>query len=358
MRKLILDMSQALINRTAMYTISFDTFETLRDSCSKLQLFGETVPLEADLSEFGDKAGRLYRLLDDIGEGYKPPYHAPISDALRTLYLDPLYTMLAPLNHDDAVMLLDLSPATNPEWHGTAVARAYRFAFELIARERPLVLAISENTAECFRTNYGFPADRIKVIPLYLPRHHTKQAVPTYAVAPYILFVGSLEARKNLLGAIEIFRLSGLAARGYEFLVVGGRGHGADQVESLAARTPGVRLAGFVTNDQLASLYAGAAAFLYPSYLEGFGVPLLEALAAGLPCVASFTGAIPEVGGDAVRYADPDDHAGFATALVEAVALNSEDRDAVARRGKARVESNFRFSHYQSALRAALEIKG
>jgi glycosyltransferase involved in cell wall biosynthesis len=216
------------------------------------------------------------------------------------------------------------------------------------------VLAISRNTAECFRVNYGFPADRIEVVPLYLPRHFETEFVPTYAVAPYVLCVGSLEERKNLLGAIDIFRLSRLAESGYELLVVGARGQGAEKVEARAAATPGVRLAGFISNDQLASLYAGASAFLYPSYLEGFGVPLLEALHAGLPCIASCTGAAPEIGGDMVQYADPDDHVGFALHLIKAVQLDPEARRHGAARGRERVDKTFRFTHYQTAMRAAV----
>jgi glycosyltransferase involved in cell wall biosynthesis len=357
MPDLILDMSQAVINRTAMFTISMDTLETLRGCCAGLQLFGQRVALDTPLSTRRDDARRLYDMLGHISEGRLPSVRSPSNDAVRTLYLDPLYTLLGALGSNDIVMLLDMSPVTTPAWHSPAAARAYRLAFELIAQAQPRVLAISFNTAECLRANYGFPSERIAVVPLYLPRHLEAEVVPTYPVAPYVLFVGSLEERKNLVGAIHIFRLSGLAARGYELLVVGGRGQGAEAIEALASTTLGVRLAGFVTNEQLASLYAGAAAFLYPSYLEGFGVPLVEALYAGLPCVVSYTGAIPEIGGDVVRYADPDDHKAFAAHLNQLVLLDPASRQDIAARGRARVAKNFRFHHYQAALRAAIGLE-
>ena len=354
MRDLVLDVSQAVLNRTAMFTISMDTLETLRDTCAGLQVFGRRIALDVPLSTCRNDARRLYDMLDRINQGEQPSPVHPLVTAVRTLYLDPLYTLLAPLGRNDIVMLLDLSPITTPAWHAPAVSRAYRFAFEHITQAQPRILAISRNTAECFRTNYGY-SNPIEVVPLYLPRHFEVEATPTYAVAPYVLCVGSLEERKNLVGAINIFRLSRLAERGYELLVVGGRGHGAEKVEALAAKTPGVRLAGFISNDQLAGIYAGAAAFLYPSYLEGFGVPLVEALHAGLPCVASCTGATPEIGGDIVSYADPDDHEGFASRLVNAVSLDPQARREMAVRGQARVNEAFRFVHYQQALRAILD---
>jgi glycosyltransferase involved in cell wall biosynthesis len=122
-------------------------------------------------------------------------------------------------------------------------------------------------------------------------------AFPGFAVTtPYFLFVGSLEARKNIVGTIEAFRLSGLVAKGYQLLIVGGRAHGAEEIEQKAAMTDGVVLCGFLSDAEKIAAYAGATGFVYPSYLEGFGIPLLEAMAFGIPSVTTVTGASPEIG--------------------------------------------------------------
>lgn len=355
---MVLDVSQAVINRTAMYNITLDTIAILGDRVHSFQAFGEKYPTTNSLSELKPQASRLFDMLGGIGSSTSVPTVKRRPPGPPILYLDPLYVLLGGLDVQDAVMVLDMSTATNPEWHNPAVAKAYRAAFDQIQAIRPHVLCISSNTKEAFRANYGFPSDRMTVVPLYVPAHLNSGTERLFPVRPYVLFVGSLETRKNLRGAIESFALSNLAKQGFDLVVAGGHGHGANDIQSLAAQTDGVRLLGFITNAELQALYSSASAFLYPSYLEGFGVPLLEAMNSGVPAVASRTGACPEVGGPLVKYVDPDDCGAIAAALIELVALPNAARLEYARLCREWILERFTLGTYAQTLLSMLRAGG
>jgi glycosyltransferase involved in cell wall biosynthesis len=131
---------------------------------------------------------------------------------------------------------------------------------------------------------------------------------------PYVLTVGSRTARKNLGALAEAGRR--LAEQGMELVSAGG---GRPQFRA-EAPVAGVRMLGRVPDEHLPGLYAGAEAFVLPSRHEGFGLPCLEAMAAGTPVVASTAGALPETCGEAALLADPDDQAAIADAVLAAMA--------------------------------------
>lgn len=361
---LIVDMSPSAINRTAMYQISLDIADTLREETVAFQYFGETFrerPSSKKLENARTRFGKLIGLAEQGDVQAAKSFHRSLDTStprsIPTLYLDPLYVLFSPITENDTVLLLDLSTISNPEWHAAAVGRLYELAFARIARERPKLLAISHNTSDAYAANFGYPTQPIRVVHLYVPEHLRISAERTsqlYSPNPYFLFVGSLESRKNVSGAIEAFRMSGLASIGYQLLIAGGQGHGSDAIQRLVNATPHVHLCGFVDNEELHALYAGATGFVYPSYLEGFGVPLLEALLYGIPSIASVTGACPEVGGDLVSYVDPDDHAAIAAELLRIARLSPADRSLIGARSRSWVNSHFRYSDFQDNIRKAV----
>ncbi len=356
---MIIDLSQTAVNRTAMYTISRDVLDALKDRPLRRQYFGQVLTQEPGKEQLRIlKRTAFEQLFADPGQlaGVR---EAPIprNERSRRLYLDPLYALFGGLSEDDILFVLDLSPVTTPHWHSAPVARAYRTAFELVCKRRPTVVAISQNTADTFYANYAYPPERTHVLRLYVPQHLTEalETLPFFSPEPYVLFVGSLEKRKNIVGAIESFGLSDLANEGYRLIVAGGAGHGSDEIRERASQADNVFMTGYVSDRELRGLYQSASVFLYPSYLEGFGVPLLEAMNAGIPAVASLTGACPEVGGDLVRYFDPDDHLSFANELRRLVGFTPTEREAYAQKARQRVQETFCIEHFKSGLKEILD---
>jgi len=132
---------------------------------------------------------------------------------------------------------------------------------------------------------------------------------------PYVLGVGTLEPRKNLPALVAAFAL--LRRRQPELTLALA---GLEGWEERPLAAEGVRLLGFVSDDELARLYRGASAFAYPSRFEGFGIPVVEALASGVPSVVSSHPSLDEASGGGAIRVDPDDAEAFAGALEQALA--------------------------------------
>jgi glycosyltransferase involved in cell wall biosynthesis len=181
----------------------------------------------------------------------------------------------------------------------------------------------------------GAPRERIVVTPNGVDPRLFELRAPEGPRAPYLLAVGTFEPRKNLPALLEAFRLLRREGRDLQLVVVGRKGW--SEALPLGDLAPHVRLTGAVSDEALHALYAAAACFVMPSLHEGFGLPLAEAMAAGVPAVASDIPALREVGGETVRYADPLDAQDFAAAVRTAL----DDREgsqlrAAAARGRAR----------------------
>jgi len=186
------------------------------------------------------------------------------------------------------VTVQDLSFERDP----TVMGRLDRWTFKLVvpraARRAAKVLAISERTRDDLVELYGIAPEKIVVTPLA----HDPAFVPgRNGHEDYLLFVGAIEPRKNPLAAADA-----ATALGRQLVVVG-----PTKDEALAAelRGRGAQLRGYVPKDELVRLYQRAAALVFPSRYEGFGLPLLEAMASGTPVVATPDAALREVAGDA-----------------------------------------------------------
>lgn len=154
---------------------------------------------------------------------------------------------------------------------------------------------------------------------------------------PYLLHVGTLEPRKNAVALLRAFeRLVTGPAAGHTLVLVGRRGWiyepilAALQAPALAGR---VRLLDDVGNDDLPALYAAADLFVYPSLYEGFGLPVAEAMACGVPVITSATSSLPEVAGDAAIFVDPRDDAALAAAVARVLG-DADLRATLAARGR------------------------
>ena len=263
-----------------------------------------------------------------------------------------------PLGWRTVLTVHDLAFWRLPESH-SAPSRAYYAGLRRSARQATRIICVSQATRHDLLEATGIPEDRVRVVPEAPdPRYMQPPAAasfrdPDKAGRPYLLCVGTIEPRKNLPAVFRALARLPRAERP-ELRVVGAPGLDATAIQALPARlglNGDVRFLGRRPTDELVTLYAGALALVYPSLLEGFGLPVLEAMAAGAPVMASNRSSVPEVAGDAAILVDPEDDTSIAAAL-ERVATSSALRDDLRARGRARAA---RFSWEQTA-RLTLDV--
>ncbi len=203
---------------------------------------------------------------------------------------------------------------------------AAHFYFGIVRRKARRILAVSEFTANELVRHAGVRRDRIEVVANGVSDDWLGSGGTHPRDAQRLLFVGNLKAHKNLgrlLDAIEIVRSR--TRRPVTLDVIGQAGGfraGLEaRTEARLRTTPWIRLHGKVNDAQLRAIYASAGALVFPSLYEGFGLPMLEAMAAGCPVISSQAGALPEIGGDdhrdggGVIYFDPRDPSRLADRL-------------------------------------------
>jgi glycosyltransferase involved in cell wall biosynthesis len=225
------------------------------------------------------------------------------------------------------------------------------------ARAATHIIADSSATRRDLAHFYGVPAARVSVVypgrDERLGRVDPAPVRARYNLAPdYLLHVGTLQPRKNLSRLIEA--AASLRAQWplVQLVLAGQPGWQAGPIlEQARAHADFVRLLDYVPDDDLAGLYSGARAFVFPSLYEGFGFPVLEAMACGTPVVCANTSSLPEVAGDAALLVDPTDTAALAGALARLLA-DAPLRASLAAKGLAQVK---KFS-WQRAARETLEV--
>jgi glycosyltransferase involved in cell wall biosynthesis len=276
--------------------------------------------------------------------------------ALRTdVYHGPaVFLPLIKLGYRTVVTIHDLVSFLFPETVPRKYSLYMRLMTRLAVRAADHIIAVSEATKADLHRILGVPEGRVTVI--------HEAAAPEFAtppppaavtgvleryriIPPYCLFVGNLEPRKNLARLIEAFALMATRApaggTAPQLVLAGTRAWLYSGIlGAVAARgvTDRVVFTGYVPPADLPALYAGAACFVFPSVYEGFGLPVLEAMAAGAPVVASRVGAIPEVAGDAAVLVDASQPALLAEAI-EAVLADRSLRARLVERGRTRARS-------------------
>jgi glycosyltransferase involved in cell wall biosynthesis len=206
----------------------------------------------------------------------------------------------------------DLGWQAHPELYPRKLRLMYGALFPWVVRRADRFIAVSRHTADDLIRRAGVPASRIEVIYHGLdPAFAAPSDGPGPAASgpPYLLAVGGVSPRKNTRRLIEAFaRWRARGAHRAEYtLRITGTSLDVDVPRNGGSLPAGVSLLGYVDKAELRRLYAGAAAFLYPSIYEGFGLPIIEAMASGAPVVTSRTASTPEIAGGAAILVDPFD---------------------------------------------------
>lgn len=330
MNKLVdVDFSLAIHNRTGKYFIGRDVLDTpglplgdvyywrTRRTAPPAGIAGKIIGRLQHWQITAQALGGAFRLL--------PRRLSP----RPLLHLDPFTVPTMHLSQQDAVLCHDIGPVTHPKLFDADVGRIYSHIYRECERVGPHMIFVSEASRRAYldlyprtdpaRTRIIYPATRIGIA--------TASAIPIPGIdGPFLLTVGSIGDRKNQAACIAAFKNSGLAARGMHYVICGGREPGFERVEALARTTPGIIRLPYVSDTELSWLYGKAAGFVLASLLEGFGMPVAEAIARNLVPLVSRDSVLHEVAGDGALLADPTDVASIATGMLALAELTEGER--------------------------------
>ena len=217
------------------------------------------------------------------------------------------------------VTIHDFAFLHDPEHYTARGRRFFERGLELALQDADVVACPSRATADDCITN-GFQPERVRVVPWGVERVAVSEddIVATLAAfeisTPYILWTGTIEPRKNLARLVEAFLSMDTDT---ELVLAGPQGWNEDLSRLLAQGAGRIRSLGYVQPHELAALYSGASVFCYPSLLEGFGLPVLEAMAQGAPVVTARGTATEEAAGGAAVLVDPLDARSIAEGMTE-----------------------------------------
>jgi len=272
------------------------------------------------------------------------------ADLLHVPYFAPPLRSRVPV----VATILDLIPLLLPEYRGGGAVRAYMRLAGLAARRARHIIAISEHSRAQISAHLGIAPGNVTTVPLaagaqYRPLDRERAAACVAArygiCAPFVYYVGGLDARKDVATLVRAFGRLRRGGGPPATLTIAGRALGADtrQFPDLDALIAAEQAEAWVRrldvpHDDGPLLYNAAAAFAFPSRYEGFGLPPLEAMACGTPAVVAESSSLPEVVGDAALRVPPHDVAGWAAALWRLLS-DAALREAARRRGPARAGS-------------------
>ena len=229
----------------------------------------------------------------------------------------------------------DLTSWIMPEVHTQSTLRADRTFEERILKRADGLIAVSENTRQDAIRLLKIKPERIRTIHSGVAEQYF-DARPSARAKPYVLFVGTVEPRKNLDTLLDAWRSVKPDLREHFDLVIAGP-EGWNSAGTMARIRQEAAYLGYVPELDMPGLVAGASLFVYPSLYEGFGFPLVQAMAANVAVLASRVSCLPEIGGEAAAYVDPRSPSEMADQLTKLLE-SPEERARLAQLGRARAE--------------------
>lgn len=353
--KVDLDFSLSMHNRTGKYFIGKDILSIADLPIGKVYYW--LFPRDDPPGRFASKLiGRFqWWQVKARTAGHLGTY-LPARNPMRPLlHLDPFTVPTTRLRRCDIVLCHDVGPVTHPILFEKEVATIYRGIYAEITRIGPHMVFVSQASRDEFSRLY--PATQCSSSRVIYPaiRANVEEG-PVQPVAqvstPFLLTVGSIGDRKNQARCIAAYARSGLWGEGISYVLCGAREPGHERVAALAAETPGVVLLDYVSDAELNWLYGTAKGFVLASLLEGFGMPVSEAIARGQVPLISRDSVLHEVAGEAAIPVDPLDEDEIAAGMRRLAGMDDAERSS---RLATMRRSNERFSlaAFQRDWRAA-----
>ncbi len=249
--------------------------------------------------------------------------------------------------------LHDIGFLKYPELYSKLEIAYHRFSARFALAHAAHIITVSEFSKKEMIDIYGSDPKKISVVYngyddtryRILPEERVKGVLEKYKIKkPYLLFVGRLEEKKNVLGIVKALAIlkksSELKPYTPQLVLVGNRGYGYEKIKAEIEKNnlgDSVLELGWIDKDELPALHNGASVFVFPSFYEGFGIPVIEAMASGTPVVASSAASLPEVVGDAGVIIDPEKPEQIAEA-VEKILDNEDFRKDLIEKGFVRAK--------------------
>jgi glycosyltransferase involved in cell wall biosynthesis len=361
--RICLDVSQSVYEGTGSgrYVIELIKGLMRQSEAHEYMLFGSAFKKKADL----DVLSEAYKLVPSSSTLLERYY--PFPPALMELFWNRLHALpiewlvgnadiyhssdwtQAPSNSKLITTVHDLIPFLFPEHVHPRIREAHELRWKHIVKDDVEIIVDAESTKRDIVDRFKLPSDKIHVIPLACSNHFFEvgrkkiDQDPTYLAEQekvlkgfglssnsYILAVGTLEPRKNIHKLIEAYnRLPAAVQEQTKIVIVGKKAWAADL--PISANTI---LTGYVEESALPYLYSGSKTFVMPSLYEGFGIPILEAMACATPVICSQTSSLPEIGGDAVHYIqDPTSTESIGTAILSMLEKSDGELGIQAKKG-------------------------
>lgn len=329
-KKFDVDFSLALHNRTGKYFIGRDLLQGAPEYLDKVYYWWFSLAQPAS----GLRAKVIGRLQ------YLHTHHHALGGPFRwlpkrqskapVLHLDPFTVLSTQLRSCDAVLCHDVGPLTHPELFDATVCRIYEHIYDVLAEVNCHLIFVSHASKQAYikarplarpiSQHVIYPAIRDDV------GNHTHSKPMKQITGPYLLTVGSVGQRKNQLACIKAFTDAKLAEQGISYVICGGPEPGFNEVLVVADATPGVILLDYVSDNELSWLYDNAAGFVLASLLEGFGIPVAEAISKGLVPIVTQDSVLYEVAGDGALLVDAEDQHGIAKAMIQLINMSDTER--------------------------------
>jgi glycosyltransferase involved in cell wall biosynthesis len=247
-------------------------------------------------------------------------------------------TNSGPITYKNKIITLhDAAVLSHPEWFAKNFSIMRKTLIPILVNSSLKIITVSNFSKNHICEALNLRDDKVEVIynginkKKFKPMSISNKILKKYNLTkPYILFVGSIEPRKNLKRMINSWiKLPKIYKKEFDLLIVGKKNWIFKDV--ILKKENSIKELGYIQDDELIKLYSMAKVFIYPSLFEGFGLPVLEAMACGTPVITSNVSALPEVGGESVLYIDPRDEESISSKMIELLDSRSLQKDLIIR---------------------------